>query len=190
MSGEVGERVGMRAERADEAPIQPEQVNVGDRIARSNRPIAISEPFVGDLEHLDRTLAAGAPRRMHGRGDERHPGDNLRLGVDVAGRPQICRRKAAGEVVQHRCDFGKRPAPDDQRRHLTFRVERQVFGRALLLFAERDPPRLKWHPDLVHGDMRRHRARSRRHIEREHRPPLDSMSGWSRRDRWRVNRPG
>src|SRR5437868_3348332 len=69
-------------QRFEEPPIEAEQVDVGDRITLTEDPAA-AEPMFGDGIDLTRAIKTPQPCRMQGRGDERHPGYRLCLGLDV-----------------------------------------------------------------------------------------------------------
>jgi hypothetical protein len=59
-------------QRVEHPPIEPEQMDVGDRIARAEHPTA-AELGIGDAVDLPHMIEALLARRMQGRGDERHP---------------------------------------------------------------------------------------------------------------------
>src|SRR5215470_880602 len=75
MTAQIRVDAGRDVERDHEAPVQPEQVDVGDRIA-IYCPIVRPEPLLGERENLMPTLVADAPRRVDRRGGERHPRDD------------------------------------------------------------------------------------------------------------------
>src|SRR5260221_7879455 len=72
-------------------------------------------------------------RRVQGGGDEGHPRQRPRFGLDVFARQQFGVRKAPGEIEQDRRDLGQRAAVDDEGRDLAFGVEREIAGRSFFL---------------------------------------------------------
>ena len=84
-------------ERIEKPPIEPEQMNVGDRIFLAERPSCAQAP-VGDAIDDLRMIEPALPRRMQRRGDEGHPGDRLCLGLDIAKRQQPRVREAPREI--------------------------------------------------------------------------------------------
>src|SRR5947208_16020816 len=97
-------------QRVDKTPVQPEQVDVRDRVAVDG-PFAGPKALVGEDEYFAPAVVAGAASRVDRRGDERHPGDDARLALDVAVlRQQIRLGIAARQVPQRRGDLGQWPA--------------------------------------------------------------------------------
>src|SRR5262245_65630085 len=90
MSCKTGEVAGGGVLRVDEAPKEAKEMDVGDRIAL-DRPLPSPQPTLGDAEHLPPALDTDAAGRMNCRGDERHPRQHLRLGLETALRPQAGR---------------------------------------------------------------------------------------------------
>src|SRR5882724_11403044 len=80
--GEIRKLLVRRLQRIPETPEQPEEMNVRDRIA-PDRPRKRAQPPIRHRIDLARMLEPLSPRRMHARGKERHPGNGLRLGLDV-----------------------------------------------------------------------------------------------------------
>src|SRR3954451_6085520 len=99
MSRETGEVAGGGVQRVDKAPIEAKELDIGDRIAL-DRPLPSPQPTLGDAEHLPPALDAEAADRMDRRGDERHPGQPPRLGLDTAVRPQAGRGEALCQVIE------------------------------------------------------------------------------------------
>src|SRR5689334_19855944 len=62
MRGEVGEEVG-RFVAADKAPIEAEEVDVGDRVA-ADRPVAVAEPSLGEAPYGVGLVGRQAPCRV------------------------------------------------------------------------------------------------------------------------------
>ena len=143
-------------------------MDVGDRVAAADRPLVVAEALVGQLVDRAGMVEPLPSRRMDGRGDERHPGDDLRLGLDVAVRQELGGRKALGEIEQDAGHFGEPPSVDQQGRHLAFGIDREVVGRLQVAAVERQRPGLERRADLLQRDVHRHRARPRRKIERQH----------------------
>src|SRR4029077_17362763 len=70
---EIRKRAGRGLQRIEKPPIEPEQMNVGDRAVRAERPCRAEAP-VRDRIDLSRMIQALPARRMQRRCDERHPG--------------------------------------------------------------------------------------------------------------------
>src|SRR5208283_1775009 len=88
--------------------------------------------------------------------------------------------------------LGQRASVDEQRWYVAFRIDREIGGRAVLFLRKRDRPALERHADLVQRDVRRHRTRSRREVEREHGRSSDSRANPTSarpRDRCLAARP-
>ena len=82
--------------------------------------------------------------------------------------------------------FGQHAVLGDQRRHATFRIDREVLGLGLLGASEVDPSRLEGGAGLFERDMRRQRAGVGRIIQSEHdssrfvaRPPANTSNDTS-----------
>src|SRR5215469_2675737 len=148
MRRQAGKVAGVRLHCIDKAPIKPEQMNVGDRIALDG-PFPATQAPLGDVEYFTPPLGTDAPGRVDRRGDERHPRDRLRLLFETAARPQARLGETLGQIIQDPRDFGQRPAVDQQGRHLGFEVDGEVFRFVLLAFGERDQPALEIDADLV-----------------------------------------
>src|SRR5881227_2078755 len=70
-------------QRIDKPPEQPEQVDIGDRIAIDG-PLAAAEALFGEPEDLAPAIVAGSAGRVDRRGDKRHPRDDPRFAIDIA----------------------------------------------------------------------------------------------------------
>src|SRR5207237_5473395 len=89
MGRQAGELAGLGLHRIHKAPVEPKQMDVGDRIAlECPLPAAQPQPALGDAEHLPPAFDADPASRVDRRGDERHPCYCLRLGFETALGPQ------------------------------------------------------------------------------------------------------
>ena len=158
----------VRVQRIDKPPEQPEQVDIGDRIAIDG-PLAAAKALFGEHEDLAPAIVAGAAGRVDRRGDKRHPRDDSGFAFDIAVlRQQPGLRVTPRQIPEGRRDLGQRPAVDHQGRHLAFGIDPEIAGFAVGVLMQRDVVQLERGADLVERDMRRHRAGAGRKIERQH----------------------
>src|SRR5437763_8644351 len=73
----------VRVQRIDKPPEQPEQVDIGDRIAIDG-PLAAAKALFGEPEDLAPAIVAGAAGRVDRRGDKRHPRIDSGFDLDFA----------------------------------------------------------------------------------------------------------
>src|SRR5271163_1641785 len=97
-AGEVGE---VRLQRIYKAPIEPKQMDIGDRIT-PDCPFAPGQSLLGDAEHLSPAFGTDAPGRVDRRCDERHPRYRLRFGFEAPCGPESGFGKAFGEIIEDR----------------------------------------------------------------------------------------
>ena len=154
VAAEVREHRRVGTDRAAKAPEQAKQVDVGDRI-RPDRPLVPAQPLFRDPIHRLRVLGTLLAGGMQGGGGERHPRDDMRLGVQVAVRKQLRRRIALCEVVQDGGNLGQRASADHQRGHLALWVQAAKFRRILVAIGEADRLALERRADFMQGDMNR-----------------------------------
>ena len=104
-------------------------------------------------------------RRMHAPRKEADQRERLGLGDRIV-RPQP---EAFAQIRQNRGVLGQRLAiVEAQRRHASLRVDFQIGLGALLALGKIDRLRLVGLAALLQNDMRGHRARAGREIERQH----------------------
>ena len=72
VGGEIGERPRSGVEGMRKAPIQAEEMDIGDRVA-CERPIALAQSSIGKRKHGVGARDAEPARRVDRRRDERHP---------------------------------------------------------------------------------------------------------------------
>src|SRR5579883_3568517 len=109
---------------------------VGDRIG-ADRPLLLAQPPIRDGVDLCGCLGPKPARRMERRGDEGHPGDHLRLGLDITWRQERSLRITTREKEQDGGDLGEGPPIDQEGRDLTLWIEREKRRCPLLVPGER-----------------------------------------------------
>ena len=152
MRVKVRKRAGLGMKRIGEPPIQPEQIDVGDRIA-ADRPAIAQAPVCNAID-LFGIVHPALPRRMQGGGNEGHPGNHLRLRLDIASRQQSGVGKTPRKIKQDRGDLGQRTPVDHEGRDLAFRIELKKFRAAHVVLLERHRLGLEGHSNFIQRDMR------------------------------------
>jgi hypothetical protein len=159
---------GWQVEKAANAPIEPEQVDVGDGIAAAHDPVAAAQAVINGGPDRAGRVEALRPGWMDGRSEIGHPRDGLRLGLDVARGQQPGLGMAACQIEEDAGHFDQRPPVDHQDWHLAGRIDFEKVGRARLLLGQRQSVRFERNTDLVQSDMRGHRAGTGGEIEGQH----------------------
>ena len=141
-------------QRIGEPPIEPEKMDVGDRIA-AHRP-AVSQTPVGNSPDLAGMVSpcrragctVAAAKDIH---------DSACASASISSRGNSSVSETFRQIKQDRGDLGKRAPVDDQRGDLAFRIERQVSRRAhVSLFLKRHRPPVEGDADLVQRNVHCH----------------------------------